>query len=76
MTTLADTNAPPASDPTDITRQDVLTDKRDDAATTFAEQFTPEALLRIRLVAFATEWDAPEMSVYDDYDVALAALKE
>ena len=30
------------------------------------------AELRARLAAFAEEWDAPEMSVYDDYDSAKA----
>jgi len=28
------------------------------------------AELRARLAAFAPDWDAPEMDVYDDYDAA------
>ena len=30
--------------------------------------------LRARLTTFAADWDSPEMSVYDDYDTAKAAL--
>ena len=30
--------------------------------------------LRARLRTFATEWDKPEMDIYNDYDVAKAAL--
>ena len=32
------------------------------------------AELRARLVAFAEDWDSPEMDVYDDYDSAKARL--
>ena len=30
--------------------------------------------LRARLAAFATEWDSPEMDIYDDYDTAKSKL--
>jgi hypothetical protein len=30
--------------------------------------------LRARLTTFAEDWDNPEMSAYDDYDAAKAAL--
>jgi hypothetical protein len=32
------------------------------------------AELRARLATFAEDWDSPEMSIYDDYDVAKAHL--
>jgi hypothetical protein len=32
------------------------------------------AELRARLATFAEDWDSPEMSIYDDYDVAKATL--
>jgi len=32
------------------------------------------AELRMQLSAFASEWERPEMDVYDDYDAAKAAL--
>ncbi|MFL5800173.1 MAG: hypothetical protein ACJ8CR_00220 [Roseiflexaceae bacterium] len=30
--------------------------------------------LRARLLSFATEWDNPELDIYNDYDAANAAL--
>lgn len=30
--------------------------------------------IRARLESFAEEWDSPEMDIYDDYDIAKAAL--
>lgn len=30
--------------------------------------------LRVRLTAFAAEWDSPEMDVYDNYDAAKTNL--
>ena len=32
------------------------------------------AELRFRLAAFATDWDSPEMAVYDHYDAAKADM--
>jgi hypothetical protein len=31
--------------------------------------------LRVRLATFAEDWESPEMSIYDDYDVAKASLQ-
>ena len=30
--------------------------------------------LRVRLATFAEDWDSPEMSVYDNYDITKASL--
>jgi len=35
---------------------------------------TRAAELRARLATFAEDWEAPEMSMYDDYDSAKAGL--